>query len=175
MSINKSQSFLTFQLANELFAISVHKVLEIIETDEEHNITPLPKAPPTVSGVINFRGNVIPVIDTRMKFDMPFYQEGERFVVMVLNLQIGDTKHLVGCKTDKVVDVIEIDMDKVEDVPAIAKGYNSEYIDGVVNRNERFIMLLNLEEAIGSDDIVSLKKEDVELEEASEQTVENKE
>ncbi|WP_430816909.1 chemotaxis protein CheW [Carboxylicivirga sp. RSCT41] len=165
MSSNKIQSFLTFQLSDELFAISVHKVLEIIETDEEHTITPLPKAPPTVSGVINFRGNVIPVIDTRMKFDMPAYKEGERFVVMVLNLQIGDEKHLVGCKTDKVVDVIEIDSELVEDVPAIAKGYNSEFIDGVVNRNSRFVMLLNLEEAIGSEDIVSLKKDETEVEE----------
>lgn len=151
-------SYLTFLLEGELFAISVHKVLEIIETGEEHNITPLPKAPESISGVVNFRGNVIPVVDTRMKFDLPAYEEDQKFVIMVLNLTLNNNEHFVGAKADKVVDVIEIDNKEIKPVPEVGQGYNSEYIQGVVHHEGQFVMLLDLDAAMGTDEIVHLKE-----------------
>jgi len=133
--------------------------LEIIETGDEHAVTPLPKAPPAISGVVNFRGNVIPVIDTRMKFDLVPYTNQDKFVVMILNLKINNDNHMVGAKADKVVDVIEIEEHEIRSVPDVGQGYNSDYIRGVIHRNNKFIMLLNLETALSSDEIVQLKSD----------------
>ncbi|TLX72165.1 hypothetical protein E9993_19060 [Labilibacter sediminis] len=158
------ESYLTFLLKGEMFAVSVNKVLEIIETGEEHTISYLPKAAKSISGVVNFRGNVIPVIDTRIKFDLQSFQEKEKFVVIVLNLLINDREQMVGAMADKVVDVIEIDQAEIKSVPEVGQGYNSEFIHGVVHRNNKFIMLLNLEEAIGTEAITKLrldKNEDI--------------
>lgn len=152
-------SFLTFLLDGETFAISVKKVLEVIETGEEHTITHLPKAPPAICGVVNFRGNVIPVVDTRIKFDLDPHKEGDRFVIIVLQLNINGNEHFVGAMADKVVDVIEIDQSMIKPIPEVGKGYNSDYIKGVVHRNNSFVMLLNLEAALGTTDIINLNSD----------------
>jgi purine-binding chemotaxis protein CheW len=157
MEAKKSESYLLFRLQEELFAVSVHQVLEIIETGEEHSITHLPKAPPCINGVVNFRGNVIPVINTRLKFDQEDYNDTEKFVVMVLSLMMNNQELYVGAMSDKVVDVIEIPEEDIKPVPEVGKGYDANYIKGVLHKDNRFIMLLNIEAAIGSDDIVKLK------------------
>jgi len=159
MDKKQVESYLTFRLQSELFAVSVHKVLEIIETGDEHAITVLPKASEAIAGVVNFRGNVIPVIDTRMKFDMSPYCSTDKFVVVVLHLLINNNEHIVGAKVDKVVDVLEIADDEIRPVPEVAQGYNSDFIQGVIHRDKTFIMLLNLEAAIGTDEIIALKEE----------------
>ncbi len=161
------ESYLTFKLQNELFAISVHKVLEIIETGEEHTITPLPKAPPAISGVVNFRGHVIPVVDTRQKFDFQDYVDGDKFVVIVLNLNVYGNDHFIGAMVDKVVDVIEMDTTLIRPVPEVGQGYNSEFIRGVVHYDKRFIMILNLEAAMGTNEIISLKVDEMQDAEAA--------
>ena len=175
MDTKTTESYLLFRLQEELFAVSVHKVLEIIETGEEHIVTHLPKAPPSISGVVNFRGNVIPVVNTRLKFDLEEYKNDEKFVVMVLKLKLNDQEHIIGSKADKVVDVIEIKDDEIKPVPEVGQGYNSEYIRGVIHRDNKFIMLINLEKAIASDEVVKLKVEDVDelsTEESNESSVE---
>lgn len=159
-----NNSYLTFRLANELFAVNVSVVMEIVETDEDHRITYLPKAPQAVAGVVNFRGNVIPVIDTRMKFDLEPYKEGDKHVIMVLNLKINGEDNFVGTLADKVVDVVEISKEDIEDVPKIGQGYNSEYIMGIVHYKNDFVMLLNLEAALSEDAIISIKSNELEAE-----------
>jgi len=157
MEKKKTESYLAFRLQGELFAVSVHKVLEIIETGDEHTITHLPKASESIAGVVNFRGNVIPVVDTRMKFDMRPYEDTDKFVVIVLNLNINNTEHFVGAKADKVVDVLEISDHEIKNVPEVGQGYNSDFIQGVIHRENNFLMLLNLEAAMGTEEIISLK------------------
>jgi purine-binding chemotaxis protein CheW len=158
MDTKISDSYLLFRLQEELFAVSVHKVLEIIETGEEHVITHLPKAPHTISGVVNFRGNVIPVVNARLKFDLDDYSTDEKFVVIVLNLWINNQEHIIGATSDKVVDVIELTEKDIKPVPKVGQGYNSDYIRGVVYRDGRFIMLLNLEATIGSSEIINISE-----------------
>nr|WP_321411730.1 chemotaxis protein CheW [uncultured Carboxylicivirga sp.] len=154
-----SNSYLLFRLQEELFAVSVHKVLEIIEIGDEHYITHLPKASSSIAGVVNFRGEVIPVVNSRLKFDMDNYLDNEKFVVIVLNLLINGQEHVVGLQSDKVVDVIEINEEDIKPIPEVGQGYNSDYLNGVINRSGKFIMLLNLENAIGSNEIVKLKED----------------
>ncbi|MBK3516893.1 chemotaxis protein CheW [Carboxylicivirga marina] len=160
MKDKQLKSYLTFRLKGELFAIGVDKVLEIIETSEDHSVTNLPKAPDAVEGVVNFRGNVIPVINMRQKFDLANYEEQERFVIMVLNLTLSDEDQIIGAMSDKVVDVIEIAETEIQPVPEVGKGYNSDYVSGVVYRHEEFVMVLDVEAAIDTDEIIQLKQEE---------------
>lgn len=162
MSKNTTDSYLTFRLQGELFAVGVTKVLEIIETGEEHSITNLPMAPDATVGVVNFRGNVIPVIDTRQKFDLNSYDEGEKFVIMILTLKLNNRDHFVGAMADKVVDVIEINEDVIQPFPEVVKGYDSKFIRGVVHRKDEFIMLVDLEAAISTSEIENLHSDTVE-------------
>ncbi len=156
-----TESYLLFRLQEELFAVSVHKVLEIIETGDEHKITHLPKAPTSVAGVVNFRGNVIPVVNTRLKFDLDNYCKDDKYVVIVLKLQFNNAENVIGAMSDKVVDVIEISEEEIKPVPEVGKGYNADYIKGVIHRNNNFIMLINLEAAIANEEVVNLKYEKV--------------
>ncbi|WP_430813764.1 chemotaxis protein CheW [Carboxylicivirga sp. RSCT41] len=155
-----STSFLTFMLNGEIFAVGVQKVLEIIEADTDHTVTNLPKAPETIEGVVNFRGNVIPIVNSRLKFDMATYGADDKFVIMVLKLVLNNTEQIVGAMADKVVDVIEIDEKDVQPVPEVGKGLNSDFITGVLHRNNQFITLLDFEKAISSDEIIQLKMDE---------------
>ncbi len=157
----KSESFLLFRLKQELFAINVHKVLEIIETGEENKITPLPKAPRYISGVVNFRGDVVPVINTRLKFDLDNYRVNEKFVIIILKLIINNEPHIIGAKSDKVVDVIEISESEIKSVPAVGKGLNAEFIQGVIYRDNQSVMLINMETVITNNEIISLKEKEI--------------
>ncbi len=157
----KPESFLLFRLQQELFAISVHKVLEIIETGEENKITHLPKAPSSISGVVNFRGDVVPVVNTRLKFDLDNYKDDEKFVVIILKLIINNEPHIIGAMSDKVVDVIEISESEIKSVPEVGKGYNAEFINGVIHRDNQFVMLINMEAAIVNEEIISLKEKEL--------------
>ncbi len=165
MDAQSKESYLLFRLVDELFAVSVHKVLEIIETGEEHSITHLPKAPDAITGVVNFRGNVIPVVNTRIKFDLEDYNENEKFVIIVLSLKINNQEQIIGAQSDKVVDVIEIVEEEIKPVPEVSQSYNSDYINGVIHRNGKFIMLLNLENVMTTQEIIELKKFSSEVEE----------
>ncbi len=165
MDAQSKESYLLFRLQEELFAVSVHKVLEIIETGEEHSITHLPKAPESITGVVNFRGNVIPVVNTRIKFDLEDYNENEKFVIIVLSLKINNQEQTIGAQSDKVVDVIEIVENEIKPVPEVSQSYNSDYINGVIHRNGKFIMLLNLENVMATQEIIELKKLSSEVQE----------
>ncbi len=165
MDAQSKESYLLFRLQEELFAVSVHKVLEIIETGEEHSITHLPKAPDSITGVVNFRGNVIPVVNTRIKFDLEDYNENEKFVIIVLSLKINNQEQTIGAQSDKVVDVIEIVENEIKPVPEVSQSYNSDYINGVIHRNGKFIMLLNLENVMATQEIIELKKLSSEVQE----------
>ncbi len=157
MKNNLLQSFLSFHLKNESFALGVNRVLEIIEVSDEQSITYLPKSPETIEGVVNFRGQVIPVVNMRLKFDMEAHTTSDKYVIMVLNLNINGTEQVIGAMADKVVDVLEIAEEDIQDVPEVGQGINSEFIQGLVHRDKQFIMLLDIEKAINSEEIIQLK------------------
>ena len=95
--------------------------------------------------------------DTRKKFDLEPRQAKEKSVIMVFNIPYHETEHIVGAMADKVVDVIEINPSEIRNVPEVGKGIDSHYIEGVLNRNGQFIMLLNIKAVINKDDIIDLK------------------
>jgi len=125
METQAKQAYLSFKLNNELFAVSTFKVLEVLE---KQHITQVPKAPEYVMGIINFRGEVLPVIDTRRKFKMPPRAENQKFVIMVLDLQLNNERYQLGAVADGVKDVFEIGEHEIKEVPKMGLNYNTDFI-----------------------------------------------
>jgi len=149
---HKSNSYLSFKLGDEEFAAHASKVLNILELS---TITQVPRAPEYMKGVINLRGTVLPVIDTRVKFGMtPIeYTTNTCIVVMDINLE-GDSVY-VGVLVDGVQAVLEIEPDKI--MPrSIGSKYRSEFIEGVVGIDDKFIMILDMDAIFSIDDLESL-------------------
>jgi purine-binding chemotaxis protein CheW len=138
------EQLVTFSLATEEFGVDIMKVQEIIRIPP---ITRVPKAPNYVEGVINLRGNVIPVVNLRVRFGMPQEEETElsRIVVLQVNGKV------FGVRVDGVTEVLRLDSESIEPPPPVALGMDANFIRGVGKIGERLLILLNLDQLMGGD------------------------
>ncbi len=151
----KENSYLTFKIGKEEFGAHVSKVLNILELQK---ITKVPKAPAYMKGVINLRGMVLPVIDTRIKFDMEPTEITNDTCIVVMDLKMDDELIHIGALVDSVVAVREIEETQIDETPSIGNTYKSEFITGVAKVNDSFIMILDLIKLFTSSELNDLKK-----------------
>lgn len=137
------RSYLSFKLEDEFFSIPVMKVLEILEVPK---ITKVPHSPDYLKGVINLRGAVLPVIDTRVKFGMTPTDFSINTSILVLSVQHEEETLTVGVLVDSVVEVFEIDDVDIKPSPSIGAKYRAEFIEGMINYEDRFMMLLDIDQ-----------------------------
>jgi cheW protein len=160
-NIAKITSYLTFKLGDEEFAAHVSKVLNILELTK---ITEVPKSPNYMTGVINLRGSVLPVIDTRIKFGMTPTEFTPSTCIVVMDIDLeGESVH-VGALVDSVQAVVEIEHDQIMPPPSLGNKYRSEFIEGVANINDKFVMILNMDEVFSSEDLMDLTSKTLESE-----------
>ncbi len=160
------QTYLSFRLDKETFAVNVHKVLNILELKP---ITKVPQSPPYMRGVINLRGNVLPVIDMRVKFGMEQIQATPDTCIIVLNVDINGEEVMLGILVDAVSEVLQIDEEKIEPSPSIGTRYKAEFIKGMWrDTEETFIMLLNIDLIFSTDEIITLQNKTEEAQEVKE-------
>ena len=152
---NQTTSYLSFKLDEEVFAINVSKVLEI---QEIRQITKVPRTPVYMRGVLNLRGNVLPVVDTRIKFGMPPVQDTVNTCILVLNIDMDNEVLVVGALVDAVQEVIEILPNQISAPPSIGNKYKSEFIKGMGKINDKFIMILDIDKVFSSDELVVVKE-----------------
>jgi purine-binding chemotaxis protein CheW len=138
----EKETFLTFIVENEYFAVDVKYVLEVLE---HRAITRVPQAPPHILGIINFRGEILPVTDIRYKFNMPPHAEDEKSIIIVYEITKEDKTFSITATADAVKDVIEIDKDEIKPVPEVGINYDNRYISGIIKRDDKFILLLCVE------------------------------
>ncbi|MBN1990793.1 MAG: chemotaxis protein CheW [Bacteroidales bacterium] len=164
-NLSRINSYLSFKLGEEEFAAHVGKVLNILEMTK---ITEVPKAPEYMKGVINLRGTVLPVIDTRIKFGMAPTVYTTNTCIIVLDIEMDGESIHVGALVDSVQAVLELDENTLLPAPSIGSKYKSEFIEGVANIDDRFIMILNMDSVFSSDELSSMKDKAVETEKTSE-------
>lgn len=152
--MSEINSYLTFCLEEEVFAANVSKVLNILEMTK---VTKVPKAPGYMKGVINLRGQVLPLIDTRIKFGMKETEYTTNTCILVLDINIDNESVQLGAIVDAVREVVEIDDKNVQPPPSIGSKYKSEFINGVAQINEDFVMLLNMDLVFSVEEIINLK------------------
>jgi purine-binding chemotaxis protein CheW len=154
--INKAGSYLSFKLGQEVFAVHVKDVLNILEMTE---ITSLPKSPKYLKGVINLRGLVLPVVDARIKFNMSNIDYTANTCIVVMDLENNNEIVHVGFIVDQVLEVLEFKADQIEPAPTLGANYKSEFITGMARANDDFVMLLNMGKIFSPDEINDLQAE----------------
>lgn len=153
-NLSKINSYLSFKLGEEEFAAHVGKVLNILEMTK---ITEVPKAPGYMKGVINLRGTVLPVIDTRIKFGMAPTEYTTNTCIIVLDIQVDGEQIQIGALVDAVQAVLEIEKGQIMPPPSIGSKYKSEFIEGVANIDDKFIMILDMDAVFSTEDVTDLK------------------
>jgi purine-binding chemotaxis protein CheW len=149
-------SYLSFKLGDEIFAANVSKVLNILEMTK---ITKVPKAPDYMKGVINLRGAVLPVVDTRIKFGLSATEFSVNTCILVLDIDIEDESLHVGGLVDAVQEVLEIEPHQILPPPNIGSKYRSEFISGIYKLNdEQFIMILDMDKVFSAEELISVKE-----------------
>jgi purine-binding chemotaxis protein CheW len=163
----ESNSYLTFKLGEEEFGAHVSQVLNILEMTK---ITQVPKTPGYMKGVINLRGTVLPVIDTRVKFGLPETEYTNNTCIVVMDLELNGDIVNIGAIVDEVLSVIEIEENQIEPPPSIGNQYKSEFIYGMAKVEENFVMLLDMQKVLSREEIedISGKAENQPVEEQSE-------
>ncbi|MDD2549211.1 MAG: chemotaxis protein CheW [Bacteroidales bacterium] len=164
-NLSRINSYLSFKLGDEEFAAHVGKVLNILEMTR---ITEVPKAPNYMKGVINLRGTVLPVIDTRIKFGMTPTEFTANTCIVVLDIQVDGESIQIGALVDSVQAVLEIEKKNIMPPPSIGSKYKSEFIVGVASIDEKFIMILDMDAVFSVEDVTDLKIKAEENEMASE-------
>ncbi|MCD6178341.1 MAG: purine-binding chemotaxis protein CheW [Bacteroidales bacterium] len=139
--MEKLNSYLTFKLGNETFAANVAHVLHILGVPE---ITKMPNSPDYVLGVMNLRGQVLPVIDPHPRFKIKPQETTKNTCIVVLEITTNDEKFQIGSLMDSVQEVIEVDDANILPPPELGTEYNSKYIEGVIQKGEKFILILNI-------------------------------
>lgn len=152
---NTQKSYLSFKLGKETFASNVSKVLNILEMP---HITEIPQTPDYMVGVMNLRGTVLPVIDTRKKFGMSDTVITSNTCVLVLEINVDDKNIKLGAMVDAVEEVMEIDEKDINPSPNIGIKYNNDFIHGMVQNNQHFIMILNTNKVFTSSELISIEK-----------------
>lgn len=127
----------TFTLEDEIYGINVMQVQEVLR---EIEVAPVPGAPHYVTGIINLRGNVVSVIDARTRFGLPQRQSTPMTRIIVIEAQ----QQIIGILVDSVAEVVDIDVAEIETAPNVGNEETARYIDGVVSRDDRLLILVDL-------------------------------
>ncbi len=146
-------SYLSFKLGDETFAANVGKVHNILELSE---ITKVPGAPDYMKGVINLRGMVLPVVDTRIRFGMPSIEYTNNTCILVMEVEIDGEQVKVGGLVDAVQAVIEIEQEDILPPPGIGNKFRSDFISGIAEMDEKFIMIVDMDRVFSLDVITNL-------------------
>jgi purine-binding chemotaxis protein CheW len=151
LGFEKEAKYLTFSLAHEEYGIGILKVKEIIG---KMPITPVPRVPSYVKGVINLRGKVIPVISLSLKFGMPEQEATERTCIIVVEVTTGKGLVLMGITVDSVSEVLSIKTADIEAPPSFGgPAVDTEYIVGMAKTATGVKILMDIDRVLGQQDV----------------------
>ena len=145
-----TNQYITFKLGNELFAIGVEQVREVLEVS---TVTRVPNAPSYMRGVVNVRGKAIPVVDLRLRFGLPATVDAVSTRVIVMELLLDGEATVLGGMADSVHEVIELAPSDIHPAPRIAMRWRTEFIRGMGRRGDDFLIILDVNAVFASDDL----------------------
>ena len=137
--------WVTFQLEEETYGINVMQVQEVLRYSE---IAPVPGAPNYVLGIINLRGNVVTVIDTRLRFGLPTTEVTDNTRVVIIESE----KQVIGILVDSVAEVVYLKKSEIDTAPNVGTDESSRFIQGVSNRDGELLILVDLDKMLTDDE-----------------------
>jgi purine-binding chemotaxis protein CheW len=147
------QQYLTFMIGGEEYAVSLLKVKEIIEYDI---VTEIPKTPEWVRGVINLRGNVVPVIDLAVKFRLAPSVAGKLTCIVITEVQCAGETTVMGVMADSVRQVIDLTPQEIEVPPTFGTRVKVDYLLGMARSGKKFCLLLDTEKVLSTEELLEL-------------------
>ena len=150
-----SEQYVTFCLAEELFGVEVSRTREILSVI---SVTSVPQTPDYMLGVINLRGQVVPVIDMRLKLGLSAADETQDTCIIVVEVLVDGESIVVGALADAVREVLEIKSDAIEPPPRLGTRLNTEFIKGMGKIDEDFLILLDIDKIFNSDELALVQE-----------------
>ena len=145
--VNQALQWVTFQIGNERYGVNVLQVQEVLKYTE---ITPVPGAPHYVLGIINLRGIVVTVIDTRKRFGLESKETDETSRIIFIEVK----GHIIGMLVDSVAEVVSLQPSDIESTPNVSneENDNAKYIQGVFSDSENILILIDVEKLFTDED-----------------------
>jgi purine-binding chemotaxis protein CheW len=141
------RQYLSFTLAGSDYAVGILQVREILQYEA---VTRIPSVPPSIRGVINLRGAVVPVVDLAVKFGLPATAVTKRTCILIVEATIGDERTVLGVVADAVREVLELGPDEVEPPPAFGTQVRADGLLGMGKADRRFVLLLDLDRVLSA-------------------------
>lgn len=146
IAMGDSKEYLTFMLGEEQYGLAIIQVKEIRGYEP---VTKIANAPDFIKGVINLRGDIVPIVDLRIKFNVSEATYNEFTIVIMLNVQ----DRIVGIVVDSVSDVINVTEKEVHPPPEFGVAFDARYLDGLASVDDGLVILVNIERLITSEEI----------------------
>jgi purine-binding chemotaxis protein CheW len=147
------QQFLTLTLGDELYALPIEHIREIIEFG---GLTKIPMMPAFLRGVINLRGAVVPVVDLSVRFGHERTTIGRRTCIVIVEVVQDDEAQMLGIIVDAVNEVLAVEVNQVDARPAFGARIRADFIAGILRQNERFVIVLDIRQVLSVDEIREL-------------------
>jgi purine-binding chemotaxis protein CheW len=142
--------YLTFQLAGEEYAVGILQVREIITYG---TLTKVPHTPPSIRGVINLRGNVVPVVDLGLKFGLATSPVTDRTCIVIVEANINENPTVMGVIADSVSQVISMSENDILPAPAFGTRVRIEFLRGMGKSGDKFVLVLDIDKVLCADDL----------------------
>jgi purine-binding chemotaxis protein CheW len=149
-AISETTQYLTYKLGEEVFALDISKVREVLDFT---TVTKVPRTPEFMRGVINLRGSVVPVVDLRLKFGMSRTEKTVNTCVIIVEVTADGETTVLGAIADSVQEVIELGPNHIEPAPKIGTKLNTEFIRGMGKQDDHFIIILDIDKVFSVDEL----------------------
>jgi len=149
-SITETGQYLTFKLDEEVFALDISTVREVLDFTK---ITKVPQTPDFMLGVINLRGSVMPVVDMRLKFGLSKTELTVNSCIIIVEIELDGEVTLLGALVDSVQEVIELDPENIEPPPRIGTRLNTRFIKGMGKQDENFLIIVEIDKVFSADEL----------------------
>ncbi len=150
LAVTEQDQHLTFDLSGEELAVPVMNIREIIRFGK---LTKMPMVPNFIEGVINLRGNVVPVINLASKFALGINNNDKRTCIIIMEVDIEDEAVVMGIVVDKVLQVIEIPDDEIEPTPTLGAKIQTNFIKGMAKKEDGFTIILDISQVLSAEEV----------------------
>jgi purine-binding chemotaxis protein CheW len=157
--IVETTQYLTFKLDDEVFALDITKVREVLDFT---TVTKVPRTPDFMRGVINLRGSVVPVVDLRLKFGMTKTEKTVNTCIIIVEVNVDNETTILGALADSVQEVMDLEPDHIEPAPKIGTKLRTDFIKGMGKRDEHFVILLDIDKVFSTDELALVQTKQAE-------------
>lgn len=155
VTIANTSQYLSFNLGEEIFALDISKVREVLDNTK---VTKVPKVPDYMLGVINLRGKVVPIIDLKMKFSMPLTEQTVNTCIIISDVSLNKESITLGIMSDSVQEVFDLDAESIEPAPSIGTQLDIDFLTGMGKRGEDFILILDIDRVFSKSEKKEIKR-----------------